>query len=303
MFFFSISSVWQWLYERFREYIIHSNLWVAGGIASLIIAFEMLVGLPLDWRPAALAFSAALIPYTLDRIADSYVQEIPDAKAQAFFRMPGVFALVIAAIVTFSFLLYQAPPAVRYVSCAGVFPLIYGLPLFPWRQDNHLHWYRLKDIPGIKAWLVGGIITYACIALPLAYAGQPLTPQIGLATFFLFIFIVTNSHTFDIRDLESDQKKGVLTLPLQIGVWNTKVALTVLNSIVLITYLAGWAKGLIPLPLEVLAAIGITITYLWTVQPSTPRPVYSIAIDGSLFIPFLVSMGMGLVRMMARGTA
>jgi 4-hydroxybenzoate polyprenyltransferase len=301
MFLYPLSSVGKWLFERFREYIVYSNLWVAGGIASLIIAFERLVGLPLDWRPAALAFSAALIPYTLDRIADSYVQEIPDAKAQAFFRMPGIFALVVAATLTFGILLYRAPTAVRYVSCVGILPLLYGIPLFPWRQDNHLHWYRLKDIPGIKAWFVGGIITYACVALPLAYAGQSLTPHIALTTLFLFIFIVTNSHTFDIRDLESDQTKGVLTLPLQIGVRNTKVALTTLNLIVLATYGAGWIKGFIPFQPEVLISISITIAYLWRVQPSTPRPVYSIAIDGSLFIPFLVSismsMGMGFTQM------
>jgi 4-hydroxybenzoate polyprenyltransferase len=298
MFLSPVSSSWKWLYERFRKYVVYSNLWVAGGITSLVIAFEMLVGLPLDWRPAALVFSAALIPYTLDRIADSYVQKIPDAKAQSFFRMPGVFALVFAAFITFAILLYKAPPPVRYVSSAGIFPLLYGLPLFPGRQDNQIHWYRLKDIPGIKAWFVGSIITYACVALPLAYAKQPLTPHIALTTCFLFIFIVTNSHTFDLRDLESDQKKGVLTLPLQIGVWNTKVALSVLNLVVLATYLAGWVKGLIPFQPEVLISLSVTITYLWTVQPSTPRPVYSIAIDGSLFIPFLVSMGMELIEMM-----
>ena len=57
--------------------------------------------------------------------------------------------------------------AVRYVSLAVIFPLVYGAPIFPIRNKKQWRWYRLKDIPGAKAWIVCTIITYGAIALPL----------------------------------------------------------------------------------------------------------------------------------------
>lgn len=276
----------RWWYRVFVEGVIYSNLWVAAAIASLCITFQFLIGLPLDWRPAIFCFWIALIPYTVDRVFDAYVQKIPDPKAQSYFRRPGIVGLLLLAIGISLWLLAIAPVAVRYVSCAAIFPLIYGIPLFPWPPTGK--WYRLKDIPGSKAWIVGTIITYAVVALPCAYANYwPQGIRFLLSVFFLFAFIVTNSHTFDLRDLQSDANKGVMTLPLMVGIDKMKILLSIINLFVLSLLIWAWICLLMPLMPETIAAISITLFYLWRIQPSTPRPIYAILIDGCLFIPFL----------------
>lgn len=277
----------QWLYNRFVEIFIYSSIWAAAGIASLTLEFEILVDLPIDWRPVFFCFWVALIPYNLDRIFDSFVQTIPDPKAQSYFQKPWVFILLITSIIATTKMLYQAPTQVVYVSFVGIVPLLYGTPFLPWIGKGELNFYRLKDIPGIKAWIVGGVITYAIVAIPLAYRESSINLKVIFATLFIFVFVVTNSHTFDLRDLKSDEAKGVKTLPLIVGVRNMKVILSVLNLLMLILHIGAWIGDLLPLQIEVILGAIATLIYLWRIQPSSPRPVYSILIDGVLFLPLL----------------
>lgn len=281
-----------WLYDRFIQLIIYPSIWVVAAIASLGIFAQIMMGLEFNWKPIALIFSTGLIPYNLDRIFDSYVQKIPEAKAQSFFRQPYIFILLIGAIVATALLLYDAPTRVRWVSCAGIVPLLYGTPLFPWWNGSQIKWYRLKDIPGSKAWIVGGTLTYAAVALPVAYAARQFDLTAALTTLFLFVFIVSNSHTFDLRDIESDRNKGVTTLPLMVGVRGTRIVLTVMNVLMLLVMFAAWKINTISYYPEILVSTEITIIYIWLVQPEMSRSLYNIWIDGCLFLPILFHWGL-----------
>lgn len=280
-------AVLRWLYDRFLQLIIYPSIWVAAAIASIAIFTQQVLEIGYDWHPIALIFVTALIPYNLDRIFDSYVQEIPDDRAQLFFRQPRIWVLLLSAIAASAILLYNAPLAVRYASIVGIVPLLYGAPLFPWKNASGWQWYRLKDIPGSKAWIVGSVLTYATIALPIAYSGVGFDTVSALTTLFMFVFIVTNSHIFDVRDLESDRKKGVTTLPIMAGVRGTKIILTAMNISTLLTLIAAWINNVMPYYPEMIIATAINLIYIWMVKVDTPRWVYSIAIEGCLFVPIL----------------
>lgn len=269
--------------------LVYPSIWVAAGLASLVIFVQYTLGLTFQWPPVVLIFTSALIPYNLDRIADSYLQKIPDEKAQVYFQRGwGWLVLIIATLATV-ILLHSATHAVLMVSLGGLVTLIYGLPLLPWWHDHHIRWLRLKDIPASKAWIVAGIITYALIAVPLAYAGAPFTLSAGVTSFFLLIFIGTNSHLFDVRDLESDRQAGVLTLPLLVGVSRNRQIWSALNVLALIVVSCGWVYQLsVPL-LEIVApCIGANLIALWLIQPNTPRALYNVCLEGYLFIPSLI---------------
>ena len=282
-------AIANWLYNRFLELIIYPSVWVALAIASLGIYASQVFGLQLDWQPILLIFFTALIPYNLDRIFDSYVQTIPDERAQLFFRKPYVIILLLIAIAGTAWLLYHAPQQVKYVSIAGIVPLLYGAPVFPSKQEQW-RWYRLKDIPGSKAWIVGSVLTYAVVAIPLAYAGKSINSQELLITLFLFIFIVTNSHIFDLRDIESDREKGVVTLPIMIGVRGTKIILTTMNLAIASIMLIAWNNNAIAYHPEIILAITINLLYISLINPNAPRWVYSIIIEGCLFAPLLFGL-------------
>lgn len=285
----SRTAVSKWLYNCFLNLFIYPSIWVAGGITSLGMFTQKVLELENNWQPIALIFVTALIPYNLDRIFDSYVQKIPEAKAQLFFRKPYIFVLLFSAIIATALLLYDAPIRVRYVSCAGIVPLLYGTPLFPWKSKSGLQWYRLKDIPGSKAWIVGCTLTYAVIALPLAYAGANFDTAAALTTLFMFVFIVSNSHVFDIRDVESDCKKGVVTLPIMVGVKGTKIILTIMNFLMLLIIIGAWITNTMNFYPEMILAVAVNISYIWALNAETPRSTYSIWIEGCLFVPILAN--------------
>ena len=109
-----------------------------------------------------------------------------------------------------------------------------------------------------------------------------------MTSLFMFVFIVTNSHTFDIRDLESDREKGVVTLPIMAGVKGTKIILMRMNLLMLLTIIGAWIANIFPYEPEIIIATLVNLTYVWQVNIDTPRWVYSILIEGCLFVPPLV---------------
>ena len=288
----------QWLYDRFLQLIIYPSVWVAAAIASLGIYTQEILELNHNWQPIILIFVTALIPYNLDRIFDSYVQKIPDDKAQLFFRQPYIWVLLLSAIATTIVLISIAPIRVRYASIAGIVPLLYGTPIFPWKHNSspepHWRWYRLKDIPGSKAWIVGSILTYAVIALPMAYEGAEFGLASAWLTLFMFVFIVTNSHIFDIRDIDSDRQKGVVTLPTIAGVKGTKVILTTMNVSVIVLAIGLWTNNVVGYHPEMILALVTNLVCIWIVNINTPRWIYNILIEAGLFMPVFGSLALDI---------
>ncbi len=280
----------QWLYQRFLEILIYPSIWTAAGVASLTYFVQKTLGLPHDWRAVALIFATALLFYNLDRLLDSSIQPIPDPKAQSFVLHPGFKLLLLVTALAVGLLLYQAPATVRLVSCGGFLPLIYGMPLLPWVRKRNWRWYRIKDIPGAKAWIVAGIITYALVAVPLAYAGVVFEKSAALTALFLLIFTGTNSHLFDVRDLDSDREKGVLTLPLIVGVRGNRLIWTCLNFGLFALLSRFWEMDLGPAAPEVVVPVLlVNLIFIWRLNPDTPRNVYNIGLDGCLFLPALLT--------------
>lgn len=280
----------QWLYQSFLEILIYPSIWTAAGLASLTYFVQETLGLPHDWRAVCLIFATALLFYNLDHLLDSSIQPIPDPKAQSFVLHPGFKLLLLVTALTVGLLLYQAPGSVRLVSCGGLLSLIYGIPILPWVRGQNLQWYRFKDIPGAKAWIVAGIITYALVAVPLAYAGVLFGESAALTALFLLIFTGTNSHLFDVRDLKSDQKKGVLTLPLIVGVRGNRLIWTALNLSLLAFVGCFWTIGLrFPAIEVVFPVVMINLAFIWLLSPDSPRNIYNIGLDGCLFLPTLLT--------------
>ncbi|MGF1487336.1 MAG: UbiA family prenyltransferase [Prochloraceae cyanobacterium] len=273
-------------YQRFLEIFIYPSIWVGAGIASLSLYVQMALNLPLDWHSPVLILFTSLVFYNLDRIFDVRIGEIPDNKLKSFFSQKLVFIIVLLAALASIVMLILAPDRVRLVSLGALVPLIYGMPLLKLGKK----WYRLKDIPGSKAIIVAVTLTYATVALPIAYteANFNLARAI-LLTIFLLVFIGTNSHLFDLRDLKEDRAAGVLTLPVVIGVKSTRILFTLLNILVLIIFAAYWFEtGKIFTPITILGAIALDLIIIWWLKPTTPRNVYNISIDGCLFLPLLL---------------
>ncbi len=290
------SSLTGQLGHFFTLALIYPSIWVSGALASLVIFVQSTLGLDFNWSPVLLIFFSALIPYNLDRIADSVIQTIPDRDAQVYFQRGWGWFTLFGAVLATAYLLFQANRSVLVVSLGGLVPLIYGLPLLPLWRRGKVEWRRLKDIPATKAWIVAGVITYALIAVPLAHAEAPFTSSAGLTALFMLIFVGTNSHLFDVRDLESDRQAGVMTLPALIGAKGNQVLWFALNGLMLVALGYGWMQNLlVPSPVVTIPCTIANLVALGLLRPDTPRAVYDIFVDGYLFLPVIITGMCGLI--------
>ncbi len=275
-----------WLYQRFLELIVYSSVWAAGGLFALTVFSSRVLGLGWSIQPALLVLFSCLFIYNLDHVIDTRVQRVPDRRAQEYFTRPAVLVLLVVSALLTGLMVGEAPLQAKIVFAGyTVTGLLYGLPLLPGRGGR---WLRLKDIPLTKAWLVGLTVAGGVVCLPAAWAGRWPWPEMGTLGLFMGVFVVSNVHMFDVRDLASDREHRVATLPVVLGVRRAKLAVIALNLVMLAAVAWGWGGGLIRSHPEVILATAATVVYVLLVRVTTPRTHFGIFVDGCLYLPLML---------------
>jgi 4-hydroxybenzoate polyprenyltransferase len=98
----------------------------------------------------------------------------------------------------------------------------YGLPLFSIGDQK----FGLRNIPGLKAFLITLVWTLSCVLVPILEAQDQHLTDISLRDTIIilakrFLFIAALTVPFDIRDLFQDKKLGLKTVAV---VWGEKNA-------------------------------------------------------------------------------
>lgn len=278
-------------YQGFLEVVVFTSVWISAALASLTLFTAHVLVLPFNLQPFLLVLFSGLFIYILDHVSDRHVEGIPDGYAEVFFQRPAILILLVASAIATGVTVSMAPEAAKwafgfYVSVG----LLYGLPVLPVKSKDGWRAFRLKEIPGVKAWLVAIAITVAGFLLPVAWAGTGLTTEAWHLALFIFVFAASGCHMFDVRDIDSDREAGVVSLPIQAGVRRTKQALIAMNLVMLAVMMWGWIDGVTgPHPEIILCTIGMVI-FIRVLDEETPRDVYSILLDGIYFLPALMGI-------------
>ena len=96
----------------------------------------------------------------------------------------------------------------------GVIAVAYNLPLFTVGDKK----FGLRNIPGLKLFLIALIWSLSCVLLPIIETGMPIPSSdtiVLIAKRFLFIAAIT--VPFDIRDLFQDKSNDLKTIPVVFG--------------------------------------------------------------------------------------
>ena len=104
----------------------------------------------------------------------------------------------------------------------GVLSFAYGLPLFSVGD----HKFGLRNIPGLKPFLITLVWTLSIVLLPILEAQDANQTAISMRDSMIllakrFLFIAALTIPFDIRDLFEDRKTNLRTIPV---VWGEKNA-------------------------------------------------------------------------------
>lgn len=296
-------------YLAFLEVAVYSSVWTSAALASMVLFVGHAIGLSADptarlLEPTFTLFASGLFIYNFDHVVDARVEGIPDAHAERYFKRPDVLVLLVASAIATGLMVGYAPRPAQWVFGGYVtVGLLYGLPVLPIGVGGVRSWYRLKDVPGLKSWMVGAAVTLGVVGLPAAWNGLSLSRTLWFTAVFVFVYASSNAHMFDVRDVEHDRRSGVATLPVTISVPGTKLALVALNLVMILLMIYGWtaddAVVLSALTVvqpasmahpELLASAAVTVLYVLLVSPRTRREYYAIAVDGCLFVPWLLSV-------------
>ncbi|AWV87821.1 UbiA family prenyltransferase [Bradymonas sediminis] len=299
--------------------LIFSNIYISLAAAALTVQAYYVLGAraflrttPHAWGPAALVFCATLMVYNLDRLVAGSGEDAVDLTERHRWiqaRKRWLWGLVVLAGVAGAATLFVLPLSIL----AALIPLgliagAYSLPLLgrsdaaSGRADTSdkaaprlRTRRRLKDIPGLKIFLIALVWAAVTVILPALHASVDLASRGVLLTFvarMLFIFAIT--LPFDIRDMRGDAEAGIRTLPMLLGPQRTRLLALALMlgfcGVILVHYGAHLSGPTLPL---LLSALATSAALLFCARPR-PELYYVGLLDGTMLLqPLLVIAYLG----------
>lgn len=263
--------------KKIAEYLFYSNLYVGIPITALIYLTFLSGNIPLN-EYFIFVIASTIVLYPLHRLYGAHKAKHPSLlqisaiKNQAFTLLTVLIALVISA---YSF--FQLPPTLlAWVIPCSIISLAYSLPLIPYKGK----WLKLREITGLKVFLISTVVTLTCYVIPTLWYSNQLPTPTCITGISLFLLITAITIPFDIRDIQIDQQFNVHTLPLIIGVKKAKIisgTALVLSCVIVSAY---YKTG--PFALSWIITSMITLVLLNSDFTHKSRLFYTLAFEGAL---------------------
>lgn len=201
--------------------LVYSNLFVAIVLTLLASSSYCIVqGLAFKWYPIISVFLGTFILYNFHRLYK--IDFIPNAQLGGRHRWMlanGKWIKYSMAFCVFAALLilpnYTANDVVWLVP-AAIISVGYTIPVFP--TDSK--WWRLRDIPLAKPLIIALVVTYLTLSFPTyeQYGIHEIFMASNLTLFIeRFVFLVSMTIPFEMRDIQSDRDAGLSTLATYLG--------------------------------------------------------------------------------------
>ena len=238
---------------KILDFLVASNVYVSLGVVSLTL-------LSLDIRQTEhpnllwFVFFATLFVYNFIRLVNvnSNISSSETLRHRIIFRFRRffLFVCVISALIGFYFFVTISQSIFLPILGLGFVSVIYGLPIY--KKGSHL--FCLRDIPGLKIFLIAFVWSYVTEGLPALINGEPLY---CLALFERFLFIFAITIPFDIRDVNYDAS-DLATIPQYFGINTAKwmALLAIFSSELILFYRFFFCNDL-----NLIGAISIYIAY------------------------------------------
>jgi 4-hydroxybenzoate polyprenyltransferase len=274
------------LLKNVIDFLLYSNLYVAAPVSAVSIITYLIFDLPVNYKLVLFIYCSTLFIYNLHRIVG--LSQINDSSLSArhiwakkyktflFFLivLSGSCGLVLALLLGTVFI---APICVPALIALG-----YSMPIIK-RKGKY---WRLRDVPFAKVFLISITVSYVSVYLPL-YESFELYTQPTLFYYFLsrcfFIFAIT--IPFDIRDLEFDKGSTLNTIPMMLGVDKAKqvslLCLACFSFIVLVLFSQSAYMSVAHLVAAIFAGWVITLC-----KKDSSEYYYSLLVEGTMLVLF-----------------
>lgn len=205
------------------DFLLFSNLFIAVcAVAQGLVTYHLLKTEPNQHILAFLFFSTLLIYNLAVLLAKpKHPQQSPFKRVRWIFahhRLTISTTLISALCLIPLGLLYLSFEAQLLMLFVGLLAVAYNIPFLTLNGKK----IGLRNIPGIKLFLIGLVWASSCVLLPIVEMESLQKVQIPLSETVLlvakrFLFICAITVPFDIRDLYQDKLYELKTIPVMLG--------------------------------------------------------------------------------------
>ncbi len=225
------------LLRKIAAAIIFTNLFLAAAVTSLVFeTYIILFGTITDYKYPFFLFCSTLFLYCFHRVYRFNHREKEEkfAKRHQWVEENKILfytvMILAAAGVAWALIFFVNTNTILCLLPIGLVSVAYTVPLVP----SQGKWIRLRDVPGIKIFLISIVLGLTTVLLPIL-SGNDLTVICEPAILFVFfrrvLFIFAITVPFDIRDIDYDMEKKIKTLPIILGIKRSKIVAIIALSL------------------------------------------------------------------------
>lgn len=283
--------------RRIADITVMTYGWAALAGGGLTATALVLQGRPMTWLPLAVTMLFVYSMHLLNRIQERSgavrfnTPEIADfyVRHRRFLTFLGVSSSLAALVLSLGMGVFAA----LMLSGMLIAGRLYMVPLVRPSLFPRLKWRSLKDLPGSKTPLVAlGWATAACV---LPVVGSPQLAEPGFAVAFIFCagMVFWRTALSDLLDIQGDRIVGRETIPILIGVKNTRRLLLTLLIFLGVLLLGACAMGWLPrlaalLVLNTLVFGGLFVVYKR--RHLVDRLAFEGILDGNFILAGLIAV-------------
>lgn len=202
------------LLSRWFDFLIFSNTFIAlCAVAQGWLTYQLLEVEP-DAEVLILLYFATAFVYN----AQAVLNKIPRDGTSIYYRIDwlirhrklirGLSFLALAGIAVCA--VFLQPRTWVSLGLTGLLAVFYSFPV--------LKGGGLRQVPGLKLFLIAGVWASACVLVPYVESGVQLeTWRLVMLWLKRFLFIAAITLPFDIKDIETDRAWGLTTLATLLG--------------------------------------------------------------------------------------
>ncbi|RYG19863.1 MAG: hypothetical protein EOO07_06005 [Chitinophagaceae bacterium] len=204
------------------DFLLFSNLFIAFCAVAQGLVTYYLLKLPPERPVLAFLFFSTLLVYNLSMLLakPEHPHKSPFKRVRWIFshhRLIISITLIAGLCIIPIALLYLSYPSKLLMSFIGILALLYNFPFLKINQKN----IGLRNLPGIKLFLIAFVWSASCVLLPIVEMGK-YGISVSLSETLLlvgkrFLFICAITIPFDIRDLFQDRLYELKTIPVVLG--------------------------------------------------------------------------------------
>jgi 4-hydroxybenzoate polyprenyltransferase len=275
------------------DFLLFSNLFIAiCAVAQGLVTYHLLHAKP-DKYILAIIFFGTIGIYNFSML----LSKPKNPENSPFIRVRWIFAhhrLIIS--ITLIAMLCLIPLGLLYLSIeakllmifTAVISLSYNIPFLTLNNQK----IGLRNIPGIKLFLIALVWSVSCVLLPVVELEHNYQISISTADTLLlvakrFLFIAAITIPFDIRDLFQDKLYALKTIPVMLGEKKAYIFCQVLLAGYLVLLLLFRQAGMIDI-------VALTLTLLltgWLIFKANIKKneyYYFFYLDGTMLLQYLV---------------